>query len=153
MVDLFPHSVRNSSTPLMICTQPLARYHLHLRAGTKRKEPRGSRSMQPTGISYLLSCKSTRIHSLHHLLSCMISSLVRLQQLRSTHTKRLSWVVWVQTCGINSLLRTLDGSIIIERTTGGAKGLIDSLRRTFVTYGIPDELASDGGPEFVAGDT
>ena len=42
---------------------------------------------------------------------------------------------------------------IIERTTGGANGLIDSLRRTFVTYGIPDELASDGGPEFTSGDT
>ena len=42
---------------------------------------------------------------------------------------------------------------IIERTTGGANGLIDSLRRTFVTYGIPDELASDEGPEFTSGDT
>ena len=42
---------------------------------------------------------------------------------------------------------------IIEKTTGGASGLIDSLRRTFVTYGIPDELASDGGSEFVSGDT
>ena len=39
---------------------------------------------------------------------------------------------------------------IIERTTGGADGLIDSLRRSFVTYGIPDELASDGGPEFTS---
>ena len=42
---------------------------------------------------------------------------------------------------------------IIEKTTGGASGLIDSLRRTFVTYGIPDELASDGGSEFVSSDT
>ena len=42
---------------------------------------------------------------------------------------------------------------IIEKTTGGASGLIDSLRRTFVTYGIPDELASEGGSEFVSGDT
>ena len=39
---------------------------------------------------------------------------------------------------------------IVERAQDGAKGLIDSLRRSFVTYGIPDELASDGGPEFVA---
>ena len=39
---------------------------------------------------------------------------------------------------------------IVERTTGGADGLIDSLRRSFVTYGIPDELASDGGPEFTS---
>ena len=39
---------------------------------------------------------------------------------------------------------------IVERATEGAKGLIDSLRRTFATYGIPEELASDGGPEFVA---
>ena len=42
---------------------------------------------------------------------------------------------------------------IIEKTTGGASGLIDSLRRTFVTYGISDELTSDGGSEFVSGDT
>ena len=39
---------------------------------------------------------------------------------------------------------------IIERTTGGAHGLIDSLRRSIVTYGIPDELASDGGPQFTS---
>lgn len=39
---------------------------------------------------------------------------------------------------------------IVEKSTGGAQPLIDILRRTFVTYGIPDELASDGGPEFVA---
>ena len=39
---------------------------------------------------------------------------------------------------------------IIEKTVGGAKGLIDSLRCTFVTYGIPDELASNGGTEFTS---
>ena len=39
---------------------------------------------------------------------------------------------------------------IIERTKGGAEGLIDCLRRCFATYGIPDELSSDGGPEFTA---
>ena len=38
---------------------------------------------------------------------------------------------------------------IIERSNG-ANGLIDCLRRTFVTFGIPTELASDGGPEFTA---
>ena len=42
---------------------------------------------------------------------------------------------------------------VIERTSGGAQGLISCLRRVFVTYGIPEELASDGGPEFVAGAT
>lgn len=39
---------------------------------------------------------------------------------------------------------------IIEKAGDGSKGLIDSLRRMFATYGIADELASDGGPEFVA---
>ena len=39
---------------------------------------------------------------------------------------------------------------IVERAQGGAQGLIDCLRRTFVTFGIPDELASDGGPEFTS---
>ena len=42
---------------------------------------------------------------------------------------------------------------IIDRTTGGAKGLIDSFRSSFVTYGIPVELVSDGGPEFTSTDT
>ena len=40
---------------------------------------------------------------------------------------------------------------IVERSSGGAAGLIDSLRRTFVTYGIAEEIASDGGPEFTTG--
>lgn len=39
---------------------------------------------------------------------------------------------------------------IVERASNGAKGLITCLRRTFVTFGIPDELASDGGPEFTS---
>ena len=39
---------------------------------------------------------------------------------------------------------------IVERSTQGATGLISCLRRIFVTKGIQDELASDGGPEFTA---
>ena len=39
---------------------------------------------------------------------------------------------------------------IVERDKDGATGLIKTLRRTFATYGIPDELSSDGGPEFIA---
>jgi len=42
---------------------------------------------------------------------------------------------------------------IVERATDGSAGLINSLRRCFVTYGIPDELSSDGGPEFTASST
>ena len=42
---------------------------------------------------------------------------------------------------------------IIERGNDGSSGLIKNLRRIFVTYGIPDELASDGGPEFTASST
>lgn len=42
---------------------------------------------------------------------------------------------------------------IIEHAREGSKGLIDCLRRTFTTYGIPDECASDGGPEFTAAAT
>lgn len=32
----------------------------------------------------------------------------------------------------------------------GAKGLIGCLRRLFATFGVPEELSSDGGPEFSA---
>ena len=42
---------------------------------------------------------------------------------------------------------------IVEEATGGAKGLISSLRRIFVTFGICEEITSDGGPEFTAKDT
>ncbi|XP_057312316.1 uncharacterized protein K02A2.6-like [Hydractinia symbiolongicarpus] len=42
---------------------------------------------------------------------------------------------------------------IVEEARNGASGLIDCLRRTFVTYGIPDEFASDGGPELCASST
>ena len=42
---------------------------------------------------------------------------------------------------------------IVERAHKGSKGLINSLRYTFVTYGISDELTSDGGPEYVAKNT
>ena len=35
----------------------------------------------------------------------------------------------------------------------GARGLIRCLRTFFVTFGVPDELSSDGGPEFVADST
>ena len=42
---------------------------------------------------------------------------------------------------------------IIERAHEGGKGLVDCLRRTFATYGIPDELSSDGGTEFTSNAT
>ena len=34
----------------------------------------------------------------------------------------------------------------------GAKGLIRCLRQVFATFGVADELSSDGGPEFTAGE-
>lgn len=42
---------------------------------------------------------------------------------------------------------------IVERAGEGALGLVTSLRRVFVTFGISDELTSDGGPEFTASAT
>ncbi|CAC5377697.1 unnamed protein product [Mytilus coruscus] len=39
---------------------------------------------------------------------------------------------------------------IVEISSNGAAGLITCLRRTFVTFGIPDKLASDGGLEFTS---
>ena len=35
----------------------------------------------------------------------------------------------------------------------GAKGLCRALRQLFATFGVPEELSSDGGPEFVAGES
>ncbi|GAB1597479.1 hypothetical protein Ahia01_000965400, partial [Argonauta hians] len=42
---------------------------------------------------------------------------------------------------------------IVERAANGSKGLITCLKRTFTTFGIPEELASDGGPEFTSNET
>ena len=44
---------------------------------------------------------------------------------------------------------------IIKRAHDGSRGLIVSIIdcQLFATYGIPDELVSDGGPEFTAGTT
>ncbi|XP_048583325.1 uncharacterized protein K02A2.6-like [Nematostella vectensis] len=42
---------------------------------------------------------------------------------------------------------------IVEKARDGSAGLVECLRRTFCTFGIPDECASDGGPEFVANPT
>lgn len=35
-------------------------------------------------------------------------------------------------------------------TNSGSKGLCEALRRIFVTFGVPEELSSDGGPEFTS---
>ena len=39
---------------------------------------------------------------------------------------------------------------IVTRSTNGAEGLCRVLRDTFATYGIPETLTSDGGPEFAS---
>ena len=39
---------------------------------------------------------------------------------------------------------------IAERSHDGYKGLISTLRQTFTTFCISDELSSDGGPEFTS---
>ena len=39
---------------------------------------------------------------------------------------------------------------IVTPSREGAKGLIHTLRDTFATYGIPDSITSDGGPEFAS---
>lgn len=43
--------------------------------------------------------------------------------------------------------------IKVGTNEAGAEGLCKSLRRMMVTFGVPVELSSDGGPEFTAGET
>ena len=43
--------------------------------------------------------------------------------------------------------------LIVERSSDGAQGFICALRKQFSTFGIAQELASDGGPEFTANST
>ena len=42
---------------------------------------------------------------------------------------------------------------IVERASDGAQGLISALRSTFITFGISEELTSDGGPQYTANAT
>ena len=35
----------------------------------------------------------------------------------------------------------------------GAKRLCQALRQVFATFGVPEEISSDGGPEFIADET
>ena len=42
---------------------------------------------------------------------------------------------------------------IVTKSSDGSAGLISSLRLAFVTFGISDELSSDGGPEFTSSST
>ena len=42
---------------------------------------------------------------------------------------------------------------IVEKATDGANGLVKLLKNTFTTFGAPEELASDGGPEFTASES
>ena len=41
----------------------------------------------------------------------------------------------------------------VHKANGQSKGLIRCLKSNFVTFGIPEELSSDGGPEFTSGET
>ena len=42
---------------------------------------------------------------------------------------------------------------MVFRSENGADGLVRRLREVFVTYGVPEELTSDGGTQFTAGKT
>ena len=39
---------------------------------------------------------------------------------------------------------------MVFRSEGGADGLVKRLREVFVTFGVPEELTSDGGPQFTS---
>ena len=41
----------------------------------------------------------------------------------------------------------------VYRSESGSEGLIKRLRETFVTFGVPEELTSDGGPQYTSGKT
>ena len=43
--------------------------------------------------------------------------------------------------------------IMVGTNEAGAQGLCKALRRLMVTFGVPVEISSDGGPEFIAAET
>ena len=42
---------------------------------------------------------------------------------------------------------------MVFRSENGADGLVKKLREVFVTFGVPEEITTDGGPQFTAGKT
>ena len=42
---------------------------------------------------------------------------------------------------------------MVFKAENGAEGLVKRLRECFVTFGVPEELTSDGGPQFKAAKT
>lgn len=42
---------------------------------------------------------------------------------------------------------------VVEKSADGAKGLVSSLKKVFTTFGVSEELASDGGTEFTSSTT
>lgn len=55
-----------------------------------------------------------------------------------------------QGCNYLVIMDRYSSWYIVEWAKDGAIGLLNVLRHTFSTYGIPDELSSDGGPKFIA---
>ena len=47
----------------------------------------------------------------------------------------------------------VDRYSIVSQATGGAAGLAATLREVFGSFGIPDTITTDGGPEFTAHST
>ena len=43
--------------------------------------------------------------------------------------------------------------VLNSSSNSGSAGLMKSLKRYFATFGVPEELSSDGGPEFIAKET
>ena len=56
-------------------------------------------------------------------------------------------------CNYMVVVDRYSGWPIVQQSPDGSSGLVKCLREIFVTYGIADELSSDGGPEFTAEET
>ena len=53
-------------------------------------------------------------------------------------------------CNYMGVVDRYSGWPIVQQSRVGSLGLVNCLREVFVTYGIADEVSSDGGPEFTA---
>ena len=56
-------------------------------------------------------------------------------------------------CNYMVVLNRYSGWPIVQQSRDGSSGLVKCLGEIFVTYGIADELWSDGGPELTAEET
>ena len=122
--------------------------------GTSRMYSRALGAVFWPGITKDIECTRSRCHDCWR----MTPSQSRMPPVQPCVPNRPFQAVAADFC----VLRGIGYLVIVDRFSGwphivatksGAKGLITTLINYFATFGVPEELSTDGGPEFTARET